>query len=1142
MDCKIEKDEFEAVRPLFDNNGMIDGSQFISLFYRLRFEHRAKELTERIRYERKNRELLLAEQQKQHDTLGQRRTLLLTRDYTLEDLHSAKAKMTEAAVKYDRLMPGAASLEGFDGYSLSPLAFKEQIKMVFHVTLTLKELSAYIHDFNNALTEEKESDKDGDQSSQAQSQEEEIHCATFLVHFLRDGFVEKRRRLKLAWKAKKLQALQAERQKNEETDVKARKHALEVDKRFDEEDKIRALDKLRAAAKLYDKSRPGAVSMKAFEVKKMEPHVFKDQLKRVLNLSVTPKELGALITVFDVNDDGSITCEEFTKCFLAMGFEERAKELQQFANQKKRTAEKERQEQMRLDELEKARQAAKLSYTYTEEEHATAMQKLVEAAWRCNRNMPGAPSLDAFEAMTMNPCDFQEQLRRAFLMKVTPQELGAIMHAFDSEGKGYIMCADFIKKFLRMGQEERARRQALWREHQKIVNERKQRQAKKREKAKANAIAAVLNLNPKDMSYKESDFQSAFAKLTLAAMKYDRSLPGAARLTAFEARTMPAMVFKEQLKLLFNVKVSMPELWALVSRFSDEDDEDTAESLIKKESSTEQAEVDNQPCLNCKRFVHMFLRTGFEERERIARTYRQRQRKSEQVATQQAVTAASEARHKAWTEGVNFSYLEEDIDFALLTLVQLCYGLDPRQLPEGGLSFDEQFWSPAEFKDMLRRYFNVSFTPRQLGALICYFDHRGDHSVNVSIFLAAMTQLRVGTAGYKGKGKMTEERLLQEYTNKLKEAFVLRTVRATNANDKDKEKEKPWRANTTLAGRGVHGHSIFKPSHEHPLTDSVKPLDRYRLRLLIARRTGRLDLATSHMSKKSSSASTDNDTQKNEADEANDDEEAKRANHDDNEEVDGTFNLTSTVSNDDEPQEEATADNDGDDYNIPVGVDEAAAAEGILDFRLTVLPTEILRLSELRELWLCNHALTVLPGAISQLPQLTVLSLTGNKLESLPVEVCELVNLKRLYLQRNRLSSLPNRFNRLVQLRDLSLAWNVFSDFPEVVTGLIALRFLDFRHNQLHSLPVTLRGMKGLMQLQMEGNTHMHHNPPYEVLSHLHWVEVTGLPLPAAEKAAKSFIITPAEEYELLGLLKSRAAVSIANKLRRKKKKNHYLL
>ena len=45
--------------------------------------------------------------------------------------------------------------------------------------------------------------------------------------------------------------------------------------------------------------------------------------------------------------------------------------------------------------------------------------------------MPGAPCLEAFESQFMEAHVFKEQLKMAFHMKVTPQELGALMNYFD---------------------------------------------------------------------------------------------------------------------------------------------------------------------------------------------------------------------------------------------------------------------------------------------------------------------------------------------------------------------------------------------------------------------------------------------------------------------------------------------------------------------------------------------------------------------------------------------------------------------------------------------------------------------------------------------------------------------------------------
>lgn len=132
-----------------------------------------------------------------------------------------------------------------------------------------------------------------------------------------------------------------------------------------------------------------------------------------------------------MNGDGVITCEEFTKVFINMGFEEREKELKASIERQKRY-ERLRQEELDLKAQELAQKnSMKVSYEYSEAEYASAMEKLMDAAWRYDKTMPGAPALDAFEAKTMEPHVFKEQLRRAFYMKVTPQELGAIMHYFD---------------------------------------------------------------------------------------------------------------------------------------------------------------------------------------------------------------------------------------------------------------------------------------------------------------------------------------------------------------------------------------------------------------------------------------------------------------------------------------------------------------------------------------------------------------------------------------------------------------------------------------------------------------------------------------------------------------------------------------
>ena len=57
LDCRLTREELEALIPLYDNNGKVDGFEFILTFYHLRFEHRGLQLTSRVGAERRLKDL-----------------------------------------------------------------------------------------------------------------------------------------------------------------------------------------------------------------------------------------------------------------------------------------------------------------------------------------------------------------------------------------------------------------------------------------------------------------------------------------------------------------------------------------------------------------------------------------------------------------------------------------------------------------------------------------------------------------------------------------------------------------------------------------------------------------------------------------------------------------------------------------------------------------------------------------------------------------------------------------------------------------------------------------------------------------------------------------------------------------------------
>jgi hypothetical protein len=80
----------------------------------------------------------------------------------------------------------------------------------------------------------------------------------------------------------------------------------------------------------------------------------RNYVKRVLNLKLTPAELGALMYAFDDAGDGTINCTEFTKNFLKLGFNERELELKEMQEKQRAMEEKrKREETLKKEEQER---------------------------------------------------------------------------------------------------------------------------------------------------------------------------------------------------------------------------------------------------------------------------------------------------------------------------------------------------------------------------------------------------------------------------------------------------------------------------------------------------------------------------------------------------------------------------------------------------------------------------------------------------------------------------------------------------------------------------------------------------------------------------------------------------------------------
>ncbi len=137
---------------------------------------------------------------------------------------------------------------------------------------------------------------------------------------------------------------------------------------------------------------------------------------------------------------------------------------------------------------------------------------------------------------------------------------------------------------------------------------------------------------------------------------------------------------------------------------------------------------------------------------------------------------------------------------------------------------------------------------------------------------------------------------------------------------------------------------------------------------------------------------------------------------------------------------------------------------------LTSVPTEISRLTNLTILYLSGNKLTSLPGEISRLTNLTVLNLSGNYLTSLPAEISRLTNLTYLALSFNQLTNLPAEISQLTNLTYLALSFNQLTSLPAEMSRLTNLTSLDLSFNQLTTLPTELTRLTKLISLDLRQN------------------------------------------------------------------------
>ena len=699
FDLNLSAKETGALVEHFCSNGdrgIIVCKDFLNVFLQLGIGERAKFHKQQLDRQTEENRARVKEDQKKVERLVLR-PIDVDMSYSSKDGERAMAKMLRAAEGFDKNHPAAPSLASFEAAFQTYGQFKDSIVRTFNIKLQPKELG-YVCGFFDP-------EKSG-----------KINSKDFLIKF--NGWGKDCRDRKHSEQLKRQREASEAAKRHHEDLIKAQWSVLEAkqDWEWGDADWEGACAKIEEASELFDKGHPAAPSLAGFTGGEMKAVEFDTLLRSCFNLWLAPKELSALIQHFPYNDKGrTIDSKAFLNKFLQMGFEMREKKKSRILDKQRRAAADREVEEQRKKKIMSQKTHLDLgAITHSLGDKRTAMEKLLEASAKYDKNAPGCVSLEAFDAKFLTPLQFREQLKRTFNVRVSDAELAALVKEFDPERAGNVQSQAFLISFLKMGAEERGRLHSV-----QLALQRQQNLDRKNEHARKMAEAALKMSLRLENNYSPEDRESAFFKYTKAAKKYDRNHPGSMSLDGFEEAELDVVTFKEMIRRTFGLALEPPELAALV-HFFDEGGK---------------GKVPSKP------FLRHFLKAGIEERAVDHRASLESLRAS-QVARERQHQEKLQSQWAKMELGLKSDFDQIDKDRAIQKLTDAAFKFDPRAAgPMGLTAFQGKSMSAAIFREMLKRSFFMAVTDRELAALMSLFLKNEKNELICQDFMLKFNQL-----------------------------------------------------------------------------------------------------------------------------------------------------------------------------------------------------------------------------------------------------------------------------------------------------------------------------------------------------------------------------------------------------------------
>lgn len=395
----------------------------------------------------------------------------------------------------------------------------------------------------------------------------------------------------------------------------------------------RALGHMRSAAKRF------TGQADAFKVTAMDAETFRTLCTRLLRLSLSRVELGALLLEvygIEVIESGVINSDDFLRRFMLIGNTEREKEKQE-RRKREEEAVKAHEDKQRTRTQPAEPASSSDDYNFTEADEARAIEKLTTASVKFDRRRLAseASSVEAFEMASLAPLSLREWTKTLFGTHLAKKEACALYLLISGQTSGPLTGLIFLRYFLKLGDDRRTELKA-------VAQKRREADLAKELHDKYDTV------RPLSFAFAQQDVDSASSKLRACAAVF--SSDRGPRLTELYTASLRAADLKLLLRRELGASFTDAEVAAVASRF-----------LFTEDASGPRGRVAADSLVNGAALSAFFLRIVSE----VQTDQRAAAREKDMARLNAEKERAAQRASKEQGGAADFSFTEDDRRLAL---------------------------------------------------------------------------------------------------------------------------------------------------------------------------------------------------------------------------------------------------------------------------------------------------------------------------------------------------------------------------------------------------------------------------------------------------------------------------------------------